>query len=809
METSAPSYLRCMLRSALLALPFLLVPELLHAQATLSGMVVDESSAPVPYADLRLIAGADASVRTGITDARGGFRFEGLRAGDYRLQVARIGFRPHVLDLTLAEADRRHLPPLVLGQEVQEMEGISVEARRSLYEHRGDRLLVNVANSPALAGTSALQVLERSPGVIVDRASNSISMVGKQGVRVMVNGKQSYVPADALLQYLSGMAADNIEKIELITSPPANLDAEGNAGYINIVLKRNPDDGVQGSVNLSGGYGQGEMGKGSGYVDVRRGALGVFVNYSFLWEAQAQYWNNFRTVRRDGVVTETPTLTERDPVQRNHDLRAGLEYEIADGTVLGGLVGAFDNRWSMTARNRLRMITDGHPVSAVDLANDEVNLWRHAMANLNLRRELGSGTLRFDLDYLRYSNDNPTTYDNEHTDLATGTMVHERMVSGKDTPLSILVGSADLTRSVGKWELGTGVKGAFSRLTNTTQFHGPVDDWFSDAGFASRSTLRENALALYATANVTPAQGTSAKFGLRYEHTDSNLGSLEERNIVDRRYGSFFPSAVLSHDLNENHRLSASYTRRITRPSFRDIAPFIYFLDPYTFFSGNAGLQPAIVNTARVDLSRGSVLGALQYAWEDSSIVRFQSRLLPGRNIQVMYPANFSRTNTASAVLTVPVRLADPWSTQNTAMLVRQEVRALRSEIPVTMRTTSFRFNSSQSFDLPGKLTAEASGFYQSGSRWGAVEWDPVWSVDLGVKRSMRGGSTVTVTLGDVFDSLQYFGTTGAPGETLHLRQEFDFSHRAIRISYSTVFGGEARQASRTTASEEERARAQ
>ncbi|MDQ3604891.1 MAG: TonB-dependent receptor, partial [Gemmatimonadota bacterium] len=396
----APASTRNALRFAsgsllLLALALLAAPAV--AQTTVTGRVLNENDAPLHSATIQLLLRSDSSlVRGALADRQGNFVLEQIKPGTYLILVSHIGYRKFYSDaLALADERRLAVGPFVLQPDAIELQGVAVEATKPLYQQRGDRLVINVESSPTLSGTSALQVLERSPGIVIDKMSNAISLIGKDGVRVLINGKLSYIPADGLVQYLAGMSADNLERIELITSPPASLDAEGNAGYINLVMKRSPDDGLNGSVTLSGGYGEGEVGDGSTSLSYQQGRASLFGNYSFSWDAREQTFSNFRRVIGTEGVTEMPAMSWRDRVQRNHNARMGMDYRVNDRTTLGALVAAYDNRWSMDALNRLTVLTDGTPVTRVESNNEEVNHWRHSMGNLNLQHKLGgAGTLQ-------------------------------------------------------------------------------------------------------------------------------------------------------------------------------------------------------------------------------------------------------------------------------------------------------------------------------------------------------------------------------------------------------------------------------
>ncbi len=786
-----------------------------RAQITITGHVQDDAGAAVGFANVQLLAAADSLLVGGtVADEAGDFVLDAVKPGRYLLYVSLIGYRDHLSEeLVVTGEGTREVGPFTLVEQALEMEELAVEARRTLYEQKGDRLVINVGTSVTLSGATALDVLERSPGVIVNEQSGAISMLGKDGVQVMINGKLSYMPGEALVQFLSGMSADNIETIELITSPPAEFDAEGNAGFINIVLKRRPEAGVSGSLSASGGYGGGEVGSSSASIDYRRDRISLVGSYSFLWNGQRQEISNLRRIVEAKDVVEMPTMSRRDPVQRNLGARLGIDYQVSERTTIGAVVAGYDNRWSMNALNVLTIKSNGSPVTLIDSDNDEVNHWRHVMGNVNVRHRLSGGsTFSLDLDHLRYHNDNPTEYHNTTTDVASSQATETLLSSGKLTPLRILVAKADYqSGEQDKWKLGAGVKGALSRFTNEPTFVSSVqNEWVGDVGMGTKSYLKEDVLATYGSAAYQVSDAVSLEMGLRYELTASNLSSDEEDDLVDRRFGSLFPSLVYSHQLGEDLRVSASYNRRITRPSFNDMAPFLYFLDPYTFFTGSTALQPSIMNALKMDVTYKSVLASFQYAWEDSSIARFQNRIIPGENVQILFPTNLSDTRTVTALLAAPVVLADWWSTQNSVMTIWQQVDGPRNGTPVTLSRTSIVLNTTQNISLPFAFALEATGFYQNATLFGTVRFASMWGVNLGLQRALpRGKGKLTFSVDDLFGSVDWLFTTGSPADPLYIRSFVDMGHRTFRLTYSTRFGGGKEAREHATASEAERERVQ
>ena len=231
-----------------------------RSQTVLRGAVLLSSNSPAVNASISLLRSADSSlVKAGLCDKDGTYVFTNIAKGIYFLSVSSTGYQTHFSESIVVTAGKPEvrLADITLQEEPAALKQVTVTAKKPLLEQKIDRLVINVAASITSSGNTALEVLERSPGVVVDRQNNDISLSGKNGVVIMMNGKITHMPVTAVVQMLAGMSAGNIEKIELITTPPASLDAEGNAGYINIVLKEINNYGTNGSFSLSAGYGRG------------------------------------------------------------------------------------------------------------------------------------------------------------------------------------------------------------------------------------------------------------------------------------------------------------------------------------------------------------------------------------------------------------------------------------------------------------------------------------------------------------------------------------------------------------------------
>ena len=645
-------------------------------------------------------------------------------------------------------------------------------------------------------------MLERSPGVLVNRQDNSISLTGKEGVVVMMNGKLSYMPTSSLVQLLDGMSSDNIESIELITTPPANFDAEGNAGYINIVLKQNIDTGLNGSYSFSGGVGNGTRTSENINFNYRKNKINFFGDYSFSRRNQGQLFKQSRSFTdSNGLDIDLATESDRDPIQRNHNLRFGLDYQTTEKTILGVLISAFDNKWSMDAVNTSEQMENGVPVSFVELLNYELHTLKNFRTNINLRHDFKKdGFINFDVDYLYYYDKNPTNYVNSYFDGNNNFLEEELTNSDKETPVTVVVGNADYSNQINdKLKFETGVKAAFLTFGNDVlveTFDG--QNFIEDPSLTSNSNLDERILAAYTSLGYTISDKTDLKLGLRFEHTDSELISDTGGTLVDRSYGELFPTAYLSHKINDTLSFGASYSRRITRPTLLEMAPFVIFLDPSTFFSGNPGVQPAISNNVAFNTNYLSYLLKVEYSIENGTIQRFTPVFDEDTNRLSFQAINFDRTRVFSVTLGLPVTIANWWKMQNNLTYLNTQLEYNNEEISFNSEQSTFTANSNQSFTLVENLTSEISLNYRGPGQFGYGKTEAVFSMNIGFQKKFSDKwGTLKFSVNDLLDSRAFKVTTNIPEQNLETYGSYDFSNRTFILTYTRNFGSNKIKSSR------------
>jgi hypothetical protein len=561
-----------------------------EAQSKIYGKVVNVKNEPIEYANILLLNSKDSSLVKGVMTAHPGtYSFENIPRGKYLVTLTYTGFaQVYTKPFEITESQNHiDLGTTKLEQKQVELASVTVLAKKPMFEQKIDRMVINVANSITSTGGTALEVLERSPGIIVDRQNNSISMNGKNGIVIMMNGKISHMPLASVVQMLEGMNSNNIEKIELITTPPSNFDAEGNAGYINIVLKTNTMYGTNGSYSITAGYGRGAIEAGSINFNHRKGKVNLYGDYSFSNTNNPQLFSFYHKVAYQGRITETNTDSHRDFVIQSHIARLGLDYEMTKKTVLGFLVSGYNDRRPIHAENDGTIFIDQKLDTILHLVNDEVNNWTNFSGNANIQHSFSdSERVTFNIDYIYYRDHNPVTYLNSYYDADSKFLRDQSIRSDKITPIHFWVGALDYSKKFSKKvDMEAGVKGTLSTFNNDVRIDRMLQNtWVKDPAFSAIYDLEESIYAAYSSLTYAITAKTNMKFGLRYEYTNSNLGSEQKKNIVDKRYGKLFPSYFISHTINDNNSYNFSYSRRITRPTFNDMAPFVIFVDPYTFF---------------------------------------------------------------------------------------------------------------------------------------------------------------------------------------------------------------------------------
>ena len=797
---------------------FLIGILLLHfdvdAQSKLRGLVAIGKDQPLAEATILLLNSKDSSlVKGSLTVIGGRYVFEKVSPGTYLVSASYSGYKQvYSPPIAIIENDDKEIAPLILSEKISSLNEVTVIAKKPLFEQKIDRMVINVANNITFAGSTVLDVLERSPGIVVDRQNNALSINGKDGVVVMINGRINHMPIASLVQMLAAMPSDNVEKVELITTPPANFDAEGNAGYINIVLKRNTQYGTNGSYALTAAYSKGWITNASGNFNHRETKWNLYGNYSFNRTASKQIATFYHAVSNQGKFSENYSQSNRDPAEPVSDLKLGLDYDVKKDLVIGTLVDVYDRGWNMTANNTSSVFTNGLLDTTASVVSKEKHPLNSYDLNLNLQKNYDNGKLAFNVDYMNYRERNPVSYVNSFYGASGSFLYGEEMKTNKGTPVRLWVTTLDLEKKLSnKTNISLGAKTTISNFTNAVQVDRLLQTgWTIDPQLTATYFLNENISAAYSSLDWSITDKTKMKAGLRFEYTNSNLKTATVKNIVDRHYGKLFPSLFLSHTINDDNSLTFSYSRRITRPTFWNLAPFVIFMDPNTFFSGNPGLQPAITDNLNFAYAFKRKIVSVSYSYESEPISNFSPHVDPQTNKETLSAENQDNSRTVNLSLSVPVDITKWWSAQINFNASYIQMNGLYNKEPVVLKRENFFANSVQNFKLPKEFTLSVSAFYSSAGIFGIYKVKPIGSVDLGMQKKLKDKkSAIRLNYGNVFNTIQPNFSVNLPDKNLIASGKIMFTHPSLRFTFTHGFGSEKVKAKRDrpTGSEEEKDR--
>ncbi len=726
----------------------------------LHGRVTDENGQGVGFANVAVLAAASQQVVTGaIADAEGMFRIKTPAAGKYTLKISNVGFvtmLTPVFDVNAADANV-DFRILQLKADAKTLREVQVQTLRPAITTTPDKMVVSIENTALAEGSTAYDILTKSPGVWVDQNGN-IQLNGKGGVQVMLNGRRSYLSEKELVSLLQGMAAENLKDLEIITNPSARFDAEGASGIININLKKSKASGINGSVY--GGY---QFNKLSSYTS------GAELSHKKgPWNSSASINLNRRMRYRDMTMdriflTQNGSITrfEQTGYEQNErqdpSLRLSTDYELNAQHSLGAMATLTANKNIMVfnTASYLRNDTD----LFIDARNKDNSKYTNGTFNIHYVGKLDTSgtTLSVDADYVHISSNDIASFLNLYQTVATGkTDSTEHLRNENPTSFDIYSIKADFTRQLNKkTTLEVGAKASHVKSDNELRFYEVRDEQqVPDARRSNHFLYTENIFAAYASLSATLSETWSVQAGLRAEQTLSDGNSLTKNEKTNRRYTDFFPTLFVQQKLSDKYQIGYKYSRRISRPYYENLNPFIFYLDPYTYAYGNPQLKPQYITSFEVTQSFKQTYNlVLGYALTKDFITEVPEQH-PETNTTVFQQQNVKDLRSATATLAVPVRISGNWEISNNLTGMYQEyTNSINNNVVVNDKFTVIA-STNHTVSLPHGFRAEASANYQSPLAYGLYQVGGQWWVDAGLKRSFLNDKlSVSLNATDLFRS--------------------------------------------------------
>jgi len=769
----------------LLSMPFLSAA----GSGSLSGKVRNKQGHPVAGAVVLVLKAADSAlVTTGITDEAGQYNLERIADGNYLVAVNQI------MQPVLISGAGVTVPEIVMA-DTKEIREVTVRGQKALIEAKPDRIIVNVENSIVNTGSTVLEVLQRSPGVRVDQNDN-ISLKGKQGVTIMIDGKLVPVQGADLANILKGMPANSVEKIELISNPGARYDAAGTAGIINIKTKKEKRKGFNGSV--TGGYAQGIYPKANaGFnLNYRNKKLNLYAGYNALYRDLSDEFITFRQF--DSNKSYQLAYDQRNYTRTDlqaHSANAGADYDLTDRTNIGIMLNAGQTSYNSTSTNNASLLdADRKIFSSFESKRGSDRRFYNYSINLNLRHSFDSlgRELSVDADYATYYNHNNqhlyTRYKNAD---GTAQGIPDILMGKMQGQTSIRSLKADYTHPLGdKAKLEAGFKTSFVTADNDPIFYDQssgVDVY--DSSKSNHFIYKEHINALYINASKEWTKW-GLQLGLRAEQTNADGHQLVNDTRFEKRYLNLFPNIAVTRHLNAKNDIGLNLSRRIDRPSYQQLNPFKSYLDPTTIHEGNPYLDPSFTYTAELShIYESKFITQLGFSQSQNMITEV---IVPASGNTTLYTNRNLATNTIVTLSgTYPLQLWKGWSSTNYLAAYYKHFNGDIANTSLNEGSFAFSFSSQHSFVLPRDWSLEIAAYFQSEQRYGYAVLRALNSVNIGVQKNLFDKkATLKLSVTDLFyreNSIGYSSFTGYH-EDFTVRRD----SRMVNFSFTYRFGNNA-----------------
>lgn len=786
--------------------------------------IVNEQNAPLENVTVQLLRSKDSSlVKAAISDKTGLAEFENIRFGSYILKSSMVN---HTVAYSAAfnlsaEQSELQLPALTMQRASGNMQEVVVAAKKPFIQKLTDRIIVNVDNSIVNAGSSAFDVLERSPGVQIDPNDN-ISLRGRSGVIIMIDGKITPMTGQDLVNMLRGLPSNSIESIHIITNPSAKYDAAGNSGIIDIRMKKDQRLGTNGT--FTAGYGQGVYPKANAGINLnhRNQKLNIFGNYNYAYRVGLNNLLLDRNFYNNGVFNgkDQKDNYSVSPFSSN-TVRFGADFFPNKKTIVGFVVNSnFNHFRRRNDNNSLVIDAQYQPFSTFKTNasnNDHLN---NAVANINFKHIFdGKGReLTADADYGTYRSNSLSTTATKYYKLDGSTQFPDYILDGdQEGKLTLKTAKVDYVNPLKKGaKFEAGVKTSVVSSDNDAKF------FDMSSGTPKNDESKTNHF-FYEESNNAGYVNFSKEFkkfslqvGLRGEQTNVKTHQVKGDVYWDSSYFQLFPSAFFNYKIKEDQTLGISVSRRIDRPGYSQLNPFLFLIDVTTYATGSPGLMPQLTWSYELSYTLKSLNFTLGYSHtkntQNTVIARFKDvfpNIPSDDNVTVQIPVNLESSDYVGLTVAAPVRINKWWNMINNADIYYNYYNGNLAGTPLSNGTAAARISTNNNFTFKKGWSAELNANYSTAGRSGYMVFEPQWGVGVGVQKSvMKNKGTIRFNVTDIF-------WTNLPKATITYNNYIENWHafresRVANLSFTYRFGNSKVAAARrrTTSSEEERRRA-
>lgn len=756
--------------------------------APIAGQVQDENGQPVPFATVQFMSSDTASkfLSEKIADEKGQFKVSLPQREKYWLKASGISFQELT---TWVHPDSAGLK-VVLEKKQSDLATVTVNSTRPLITRKIDRIVMDVENNALTAGKSSMDIMEMAPGMFVDR-NGGISINGNSGTRIMINGKMLHLSGDDLTAYLNNLRAADIKSIEIIAHPSAEFDAEGSGGIINIILKKKRTAGLSGSVNA--GYSQGRYaGNDQGLqLNYNKSKVTLSSSYSRYQDRRFNDITQERTFPENGIYTAANNIINH---YNGNSIRVGGTYDISDQQYIGlEYAGSFN----ISGSNTHSISNINYPQNESESFVSDGNFTDHNARNLHdvtlnyhLDTDTSGSKFDFTADYTFTNNNSSNLSQSQDLDMDHAVIRDSAFRFAMPNKAMILTADAKYQKvftPVTKLNLGAKYTG--TRIDNFNRFYSVTDDkWQENPAKKYTYHYNEHIMAGFMSLETKILQ-TEFQLGLRGEYTDTKgeLVSLQHQKI-DNQYFNLFPSVFIKRNLNESgdNYLNFSYNRRIERPYYNDLNPFVSYLDNYTLESGNPFLRPQFSNNFEIGFTLKNKYNLSVGYNKDIDVITQITNADPDTSMIEITRGNAGYNERYIATLSLPVQVTKWWKTNNTLQFRHDKIHAET----FTIQKPIYFIQTAHDFTLSKTWSANLNAFYLSNVIEGNILVGNISKVDIGIQKKLLDNRLqIRAGLTDLFEGRNITADIKYNDNNIHITQKRQSRMFKLSLTYNFQSG--------------------
>lgn len=773
---------------AILCIISIAITTLCQAQSQIRGIVLNEAESPLDFASIEILSVVDSAFVHGmITDSLGTFESEAIPEGRYLLQISRLGYRKLLMQIESGNPDNAR-PTYVLKSDVENLDVITVSARRPMIEQKSDHIVVTIPKSIA-QGNSLVEILDKTPGILFNPQAESLALLGKENVLIYIDGRPQHLQSAAIFALLRSMQPGIVARIEVYTNPPARFDASGDAGIINIVTKSGQIGDLI-AIRSFAEYGRTFRHGTTINYNIQNARIKFYGNYDYSDRRNLRLVQLDRKIKDGSQTTLLQQFAKRKTFPINHMVQAGITYDLKSNTSASVHFKYFDQGSYLDLIDTTFILHGSALDSKITLSNEDTRRPNRILLNAGLihRFRKEGKTISFDFDYGSTTIEQASTFESDFlTDALVRTGGRE-LFNRQFSDLAIYATRLNYTQSFdNSFKIDVGLNISYSPFSYVNDFYEVNNAGLEiDDSFTSKLVSEEAIAAAYFNANGK-IFGFETQFGLRFEHTNAPISTNQGNQVV--RYGSLFPSLFLSRLIKDDHQLNLTYGRRIVRPGHIDRSPYRRLISFYTHIAGNPNVLPQFTDNLglRYRYTPRDWSFNIDYSHTDN-LLTYIPMQDDATRIELVQRGNLDRRDLWSFTISSPLKIVPNGTGRINIDGLHTSYGGVQVDPLTPNRRWSLNLNVSQSMELSEMLDLNLTFQYYSKAFYGFIIGEARWQANLGLSLDvLNDRGSIQIGLDDIFNQNRFI----ANQIYYNIDAFYDnrWESRMVRTSFSYRFG--------------------